>query len=96
MPEWMYGWSDLTLPPKISSKFVNSEISIIGHTDSDGDSLYNMILSEKRAKSIKDYFISKKIKNKISIFGKGESKPAFSNNSKSNKEKNRRVEIFIK
>ncbi len=74
----------------------NSEISIIGHTDSDGDSLYNMILSEKRAKSIKDYFISKKIKNKISIFGKGESKPAFSNNSKSNKEKNRRVEIFIK
>ena len=34
------------------------KFKIIGHTDSDGDSSSNQILSEKRAESVKDYLIS--------------------------------------
>jgi outer membrane protein OmpA-like peptidoglycan-associated protein len=68
---------------------------VVGHTDSDGDNLYNKELSMKRAASVKNYLISRKIKNKITAIGKGEKSPIVKNNSDVNKRKNRRVEIFI-
>lgn len=51
------------------------KVSIISHTDSKGDDNSNLLLSEKRAKNVLDYFISKGIeKSRLSSKGMGESK----------------------
>ena len=72
-------------------------ILVEGHTDNVGDAVLNFKLSEKRAKVVKDYLVSKNIaKNRISVKGFGGTKPAFSNTTESNRKKNRRVEIVIK
>ncbi len=55
-------------------------IHINGYTDSKGSSLYNRNLSEKRAKSVLNYLISKGInKTRITISGKGEDNPVKKN-----------------
>ena len=52
-------------------------ISAESHTDSRGPSSYNLTLSQKRAKSMKEYVIAKGIDpSRISGVGKGESDPA--------------------
>ena len=73
------------------------KVTIIGHTDSDGDTNSNLELSKKRAASVKAYLISKyKIaEGNLQTDGKGESKPAVDNSSAEGKAKNRRVE-FVK
>ena len=47
---------------KLSEYLINYKIkiNIEGHTDSNGDSDLNLVLSNKRAKSVYDYMISKK------------------------------------
>lgn len=72
-------------------------ISIIGHTDSDGDAASNLALSEKRAIAVKNILASEfKIdSNRMQTSGKGETEPADSNNTALGKANNRRVE-FIK
>jgi outer membrane protein OmpA-like peptidoglycan-associated protein len=72
-------------------------ISIVGHTDSDGDDAMNLDLSKRRAAGVKnslvkDFGISA---DRIETDGKGESVPLAPNTSVENKAKNRRVE-FIK
>jgi len=69
------------------------KIEIIGHTDDTGTFNYNELLSVKRAKTVSNYLISKKIEvSRIVAKGVGATQP------KSNiKSENRRVEIiFIK
>lgn len=72
------------------------QITIIGHTDSDGSDNYNMTLSENRAKMVLNFFLSKNIsKDKIKIQYYGEKKPIAKNDNDQDKQKNRRVEIII-
>ncbi len=74
----------------------NTKITIIGHTDNEGNKENNKKLSFQRAKSVADYIISQKIdKNRIKIEGLGDTKPIVENNSEENKTKNRRVEFLI-
>lgn len=71
-------------------------IEIVGHTDDKGDDNDNMVLSEKRAESVRDYLISKGLDaNKMITTGMGESMPITSNDTKQGRAKNRRVEILI-
>ena len=58
-------------------KYPNMIIKIETHSDSRGDTRYNLTLSQKRAESIYKYLISKDIsKNRIlSYVGFGETKP---------------------
>lgn len=52
--------------PKVS-------LEVISHTDAQGEDKSNQILSEKRSRSVIDYFISKGIdKNRLKAIGKGE------------------------
>jgi len=72
------------------------QITIIGHTDTDGNDSYNMTLSENRTKAVLNYFLSKGIsKEKIKIQFYGESKPIAKNDKEQDKQQNRRVEIII-
>jgi outer membrane protein OmpA-like peptidoglycan-associated protein/Tol biopolymer transport system component len=72
------------------------KVAIYGHTDDEGNSSDNLILSERRAKAVYDYLISKKIaESRLSYKGFGESNPLLPNNSELNKSKNRRTEFYI-
>ena len=70
-------------------------LNIIGHTDSDGDSVKNMTLSKSRAASVMNYFIDNKglDKSRFMFQGRGENEPVADNNSAEGKAKNRRVEF---
>lgn len=72
-------------------------ITIVGHTDSDGDDASNLNLSKRRATSVKTeltrvYGIDS---SRMDTDGKGESQPLAANENALNKAKNRRDE-FIK
>jgi len=50
-----------------------SRLSVVGHADSKGDDDYNILLGEKRAQLVAQYFINKGIAaTKITILSKGE------------------------
>lgn len=71
------------------------KIKIIGHTDSDGDANANLILSHKRALSVKAAFVNFYGINagRMETEGKGESQPVNSNSNIEGKTQNRRVEF---
>jgi OOP family OmpA-OmpF porin len=69
-------------------------ITIVGHTDSDGDEIYNQKLSEARAKAVMQYFLEKGIPaGRMQAIGKGESAPIADNKTEAGKAQNRRIEI---
>ncbi len=74
----------------------DQSIQIIGHTDDDGNELYNENLGRQRAGSAKAFLQKMGIKNKIIISSKGESQPAAPNTTEANKQKNRRVNFLLK
>lgn len=73
------------------------KIEISGHTDSFGNDAYNQRLSERRARSVYNYFIENGIASeRLSSVGKGETDPVVSTDlSVSEQQKNRRVEFEI-
>ncbi len=73
------------------------DVTVIGHTDSVGSDSYNQKLSEKRAKSVADYLLSRNVpSDKLAQHGKGEKEPIASNSNSAGRSKNRRVVIEIK
>lgn len=73
-------------------------ILIQGHTDSDGDELLNMALSENRCISVKERLMQifgENSQYEYEIKPYGESKPRVPNDSDENKQQNRRVEITV-
>ena len=74
----------------------NSNITIIGHTDSTGTDAINNPLSLNRAASVRDYLSSRGVaSSRIAIDGRGSREPIVANDTAANKAKNRRVEIFV-
>lgn len=73
------------------------ELLIVGHTDSIGNYENNITLSENRALSVAQYFISNGIdEHSITTEGKGPQSPIAPNNTEDGRAINRRVEIIIK
>jgi OOP family OmpA-OmpF porin len=71
-------------------------IEIIGHTDNRGGEKTNMLLSERRATTVRDYLVSKgHDASKMVITGKGQTRPIASNDTEEGRAKNRRVEIQV-
>lgn len=74
----------------------DAQITVFGHTDSQGDEKMNMDLSQDRADSVKDYLVSQEIaSDRIDSVGKGESEPIASNDTPEGRANNRRVEIVV-
>jgi flagellar motor protein MotB len=74
----------------------NISIEISGHTDNAGDEKSNMILSEKRARSVFDFLTQNGIDpSRLTVKGYGETKPIADNNTEQGRAQNRRTEIFI-
>ncbi len=65
-----------------------------GHTDSEGIGLYNIDLSERRAKAVINWLVAKGMnRNRFTFKGYGEAKPISSNRTPAGRQMNRRVEI---
>lgn len=76
--------------------YPNSNVQIIGHTDSDGDASYNQGLSERRANAVADILQANGVSySRIRTYGQGENNPVASNLTPQGKAQNRRVEIVV-
>ncbi|MDN3670026.1 OmpA family protein [Echinicola jeungdonensis] len=88
--------SSLVRLKKFMKENPDVDILIEGHTDSVGDDQYNQDLSLRRAQSVKAYLISQGVSGgKLKVKGWGDKKPLVSNDTPSNRAKNRRIEIVI-
>lgn len=73
------------------------QLIIEGHTDSDGTTDHNQILSQQRAESVKLYLVSAGISSsRLFTKGYGESTPVAPNTTATGKAQNRRVELVVK
>ena len=71
-------------------------VEIGGHTDSTGSDEHNLVLSEKRARVVRDYLINRGISpDRLHYKGYGEKVPLYDNASEEGKRKNRRTDIRI-
>ena len=69
-------------------------LDIDGHTDAQGADDKNQVLSENRAKAVKDYLVSKGVADsRLTSTGYGETKPVADNASAAGRAKNRRTEM---
>ncbi len=95
---------------KISSKYYpfldrlafqiknNEHFNIIieGHTDEEGDHLYNYHLSQQRAHTVQNYFFQKGIPlEQVDMHFYGETKPKIDKDTEFAKSRNRRVELVV-
>ena len=77
-------------------KYPETNITIEGHTDDSGADELNMSLSEKRAKAVAAYLISKGVaERRLTTKWYGEAQPKYPNDTEENRQKNRRVELGI-
>ncbi|MEO5571742.1 MAG: PorP/SprF family type IX secretion system membrane protein [Bacteroidia bacterium] len=77
-------------------QFPNSRVILSGHTDSEGNDLFNMHLAEKRNLIVKNYMMKKGISgSRIQIINYGETMPLDNNTSTTGRARNRRVEVNI-
>jgi outer membrane protein OmpA-like peptidoglycan-associated protein len=73
-----------------------SKVTIVGHTDSTGSDAINNPLSVNRAAQTRDYLASRGVaSNRFNIDGRGSREPVASNDTESNRSRNRRVEIYV-
>ena len=80
----------------VLQEFEKTVIVVAGHTDSVGSSEYNQALSERRANSVAQYLLSRKIISvRIETVGFGEDAPIADNASAEGKSLNRRVELSL-
>ena len=83
---------------EIDSTKQNKKWSVLieGHTDNIGNSIYNLDLSERRAYRIKEIFLkSGSPINNLTVNFYGKQRPANSNETEEDRQKNRRVEFSI-
>jgi outer membrane protein OmpA-like peptidoglycan-associated protein len=77
-------------------RYNKTTLTIVGHTDNAGSEAYNQQLSERRARSVAQYFESQRVNAlRLATAGKGESQPVASNGSEAGRQANRRVEIYV-
>ncbi|MCY7352639.1 MAG: OmpA family protein [Cytophagaceae bacterium] len=77
---------------KTLDAFPKLKIEIAGYTDNVGDGRLNLILSQNRARVIREYLAEKAIARKrLRAEGYGDTNPAAPNDTEENKKKNRRV-----
>jgi outer membrane protein OmpA-like peptidoglycan-associated protein len=81
---------------KVVVQYEKTELTVIGHTDSDGSTQSNQDLSQRRAQAVTDYLKAKNVNpERLDAIGKGELEPLEDNRTEAGKRANRRVEILV-
>lgn len=76
--------------------FPDSDVLVVGHTDSTGTASYNQTLSERRAASAKAFLVSQGVaETRIKAEGRGKNEPIADNNTAEGRDANRRIEVAI-
>ncbi|MCX7288703.1 MAG: OmpA family protein [Rhodobacterales bacterium] len=89
--------SDLQAVATSLLKYPNSQIEVIGHTDSTGSAAYNQDLSQRRAASVANVLRDSGVPGaRLAAFGRGEDQPISTNLTPEGRALNRRVEIIIR
>ena len=80
----------------VLNKYPDTNIQVLGHTDSKGSDEYNLGLSERRANAVVNYLRTHNIAGtRLSAKGMGEADPIAANDTEENRALNRRVEFVI-
>lgn len=78
------------------NEYPDSEVLIVGHTDSSGADEYNQTLSEDRANAAGNYLIRAGVTpSRVKMTGLGETEPVAPNETEEGMQQNRRVEVAI-
>lgn len=87
----------LTKLANILKEYPDTNVLVVGHTDSVGADDYNMTLSEKRAYSVTNYFVQNKglSTSRFTTSWYGEEQPIADNATIEGRAKNRRVNVAI-
>jgi len=81
---------------KIMKQNPKMQITIVGHTSSEGADQYNQSLSLRRAGAVRDYLVKRGVEaSRLQVDGKGESQPIDSNDNDLGRTRNRRIEFKI-
>ena len=105
LSEFLPRYVDVLLSPKYKDYI--SEILIEGHTDTEGNYLFNMELSQKRALSVAEYCLGdnsniltndrlEELRSVISATGRSYSNPVYDENGEVDMEASRRVEFLFR
>ena len=74
----------------------NTEVRIVGHTDSTGSDTVNDPLSLQRAQAARQYLAARGVDPaRVFIAGRGEHEPIADNSTEAGRARNRRVEVFL-
>jgi outer membrane protein OmpA-like peptidoglycan-associated protein len=77
-------------------RYGKTTLTVVGHTDNAGTNEYNQKLSERRARSVAEYFEDRRVNPlRMALVGKGETQPMTSNATEGGRQANRRVEIYV-
>lgn len=77
-------------------EYPETEVLIVGHTDSTGSDSYNMSLSQRRSAAARSFLVSQGVNSsRIRVEGRGESEAVASNETAAGQAQNRRVEVAI-
>lgn len=88
--------SNLTELAESLRQYPETEVLIVGHTDSTGSDTYNMGLSQRRSAAAKNFLVSQGIAGaRVRTEGRGETEPVASNDTATGQAQNRRVEVAI-
>jgi outer membrane protein OmpA-like peptidoglycan-associated protein len=80
----------------VLSRYPSIRVEISGHTDSTGSYAHNVLLSERRAISVKNYMTSRGIDgSRIETRGAGPDEPIADNGTRGGRDTNRRIEFRI-
>lgn len=105
LSEFLPRYTDVLLSPKYKGYI--SEILIEGHTDTEGNYLFNLELSQKRALSVAKYCLSEdsniltgeqleELKDVVSATGRSYSNPVYKEDGSVDMEASRRVEFLFR
>jgi outer membrane protein OmpA-like peptidoglycan-associated protein len=82
---------------EVFNKYDDTTIVVAGHTDSTGSAAYNQRLSQRRANSVSNYLENLGVDgHRLDANGHGESDPKSSNGTASGRQRNRRVELYVR
>lgn len=88
--------SELERILELSRQNPDAKIRLDGHTDSVGSELYNIALSEERAKAVRQYLVEKGIPAaRLAVRALGKAHPTQSNATKQGRQANRRTEVWL-
>jgi outer membrane protein OmpA-like peptidoglycan-associated protein len=88
--------SNLTTLAQSLQKYPNTNVLIVGHTDSTGSESENMALSQRRAAATAHFLESQGVaRSRIRAQGRGASEPVAPSDTEADRQRNRRVEVAI-